>query len=106
MMRLVKELPRDESTRYLGHHLVRATNGVAANYRATCRARSRAEFVARVGVVAEESDESAHWLEMLIETAASGSAAQKLRIEAHELEAIFSASQLTAKRRLRASKGA
>jgi four helix bundle protein len=67
VMRLVDALGSVEASRYLGPRLGRAANSVAANYRAVCRARSHAEFVARMGVVAEEADESAHWLEMLWE---------------------------------------
>ena len=71
---------------------------MAANYRAVCRARSKAEFVAKIGVVVEEADETVFWLELLGET---GIVEQKrlgeLLLEANELLAIFAASQRTAK---------
>jgi four helix bundle protein len=82
----------------MGKQLLRCGTSVAANYRAVCRARSKAEFIARIGIVAEEADESALWLELLEEPRTLGSK-QLLDIsrEARELTAIFSASQKTAK---------
>jgi four helix bundle protein len=72
---------------------------VAANYRAVCRARSKAEFIARIGIVAEEADEAVLWIELLTE---SGIVKQELTEdllkEAKELSAILTASQQTAKR--------
>jgi four helix bundle protein len=104
-MRFVDRLPTDAASRYLGQQLLRSANAVAANYRAACRARSRAEFVSRMGVVAEEADESAHWLDLL-SLRGAGPAAERggLVNEAHELEAIFSASYGTSKRRLAAAR--
>ena len=104
VMRFVDTLPRDDSTQYLGRQLSRAANSVAANYRSAGRARSKAEFVSRIGIVAEEADESAHWLDMLAERGADANRTnEKLRTEAHELEAVFSASFRTAKRNLQAA---
>ena len=101
VMAFVDQLPPDESNRYLGNQLRRAANGAAANYRASCRSRSRAEFSARVGVAAEEADESAHWLEMLTaRRTGAPDVRRKLLVEAHELEAIFSASYGTSRRNL------
>ena len=106
VMRFVDGLPREDHAQYLGRQLSRSANSVAANYRSACRARSRAEFVSRMGVVAEESDESAHWLDMLAARGhAANFSAQQLRTEAHELEAIFSASHHTARRNLRQHRG-
>jgi four helix bundle protein len=71
---------------------------VAANYRAVCRARSKAEFVARLGIVAEEADEAVLWLELLIESGILKSEmTEDLLKEARELAAILTASQQTAK---------
>jgi len=71
---------------------------VAANYRATSRARSRAEFVAKLGVVVEEADESLFWLELLVESGMIAKARlNDLLAEANELVAIFVASQKTAR---------
>jgi four helix bundle protein len=63
----VEALPKTEPARILGRQLLRAGTSVGANYRAVARARSRADFVAKLGVVEEECDESAYWMEMIIE---------------------------------------
>jgi len=77
---------------------VRCGTSVAANYRAACRARSRAEFIARLGIVAEEADESVLRLELLEESnVLSHERLAEIAKEAKELAAIFSASQKTAK---------
>src|SRR5436305_14290585 len=98
VIRLFRSLPFRTDTQVLGKQLRRSGTSVAANYRAVCRARSTAEFIARIGIVAEEADESVLWLELLEETKTLSS--EKLRDimrEARELAAIFSASQKTAK---------
>jgi four helix bundle protein len=72
---------------------------VAANYRAVCRARSKAEFIARIGIVAEEADEAVLWLELLTESEiVKPELTKELLREARELAAILTASQQTAKR--------
>jgi four helix bundle protein len=78
--------------------LFRSGTRVGANYRATCRARSHAEFIAKIGYAVEEADESCYWLEM-IEAAeiGNGSELQWLLGESTELSRIFNQSQLTAK---------
>ena len=82
----------------MGKQLLRSGTSVAANYRAACRARSKAEFVAKIGIVAEEADESVLWIEMLEETnVLSHERLVEIAKEAKELTAIFSASQKTAK---------
>jgi four helix bundle protein len=82
----------------MGKQLLRSGTLLAANYRAVCRARSKAEFIARIGVVAEEADESVLWLELLEETEIlTNRQLQEISKEARELAAIFSASQKTAK---------
>jgi four helix bundle protein len=95
---LFRALPKTTEAQIMGKQLLRCGTSVAANYRAACRARSTAEFVARIGIVAEEADESVLWLELLAETEILNIV--KLRDimrEAKELTAIFSASQKTAK---------
>ena len=70
---------------------------MAANYRAACRARSKPEFVAKLGVVEEEADESAFWLELIIETDLLSAAKVKpLLVEASEIVAIMASSKKTA----------
>lgn len=98
IVKLVRMLPKTEDARIMGRQLLRAGTGVAANYRAVCRARSKAEFIAKVGVVVEEADESVFWLEMLVETdLVSAKKMEDLLKEANELLAIFAASQRTAR---------
>jgi four helix bundle protein len=98
IIRLFRSLPRAEDVRIVAKQLLRAGTSVAANYRAVCRARSRAEFIAKIGIVAEEADDTVFWLELLVE---SGMAQQNLVApvakEANELLAIFAASQRTAR---------
>jgi four helix bundle protein len=65
--RLVNALPRGMVAREIGKQLLRAGTSVGANYRAACRARSKAEFRAKLSIVEEEADESAFWLELLAE---------------------------------------
>jgi len=66
VLRLCRSLPRTQEAKILGGQLLRASTSVAANYRAACRSRSRAEFVAKLGIVLEEADEAAFWLELVV----------------------------------------
>ena len=78
--------------------LVRSSASVAANYRASCRAKSKRDFIAKLGTVIEESDESLFWFEYLVATALlTGGAVKKLKIESNELVAVFTTSQKTAR---------
>jgi four helix bundle protein len=99
VIRLFRSLPYKTDTQVLGKQLLRCGTSVAANYRAACRARSKAEFVARIAIVAEEADESVLWLELLIE---SGIIKSEMTVallkEAKELAAILTASRRTAKK--------
>ena len=98
VIRLFRELPRTEEARVLGRQLLRSATSVAANYRAACRARSQAEFAAKIGVVVEEADETVFWLELLVEAGIVPEPKMGgLLTEANELLAIFSASQRTSK---------
>ncbi|MGD0126225.1 MAG: four helix bundle protein [Terriglobia bacterium] len=98
IVRLFRILPKNDEARIMGKQVLRAGTSVAANYRAVCRARSRAEFISKIGVVVEEADETVFWLEMLVETGiTSKSRMEKLLAEANELLAILAASQRTAK---------
>jgi four helix bundle protein len=67
VLRLVAAIPSTPIGRTVAGQLVRCGTAVGANYRATCKSRSRAEFIARISVVEEEADESAFWMEMLID---------------------------------------
>src|SRR5216110_2386635 len=64
-IRLIGDLPRTPPAEVIGKQLVRSATSVAANYRSACRARSRREFIAKMGIVEEEADETALWLELL-----------------------------------------
>jgi four helix bundle protein len=102
VIRLFRELPRTEEARIMGRQLLRSGASVAANYRAACRARSKSEFVAKLGVVVEEIDETVFWIELLEESRVFARPQLKtLQVEANELLAIFAASRITAKRSLK-----
>jgi len=97
-MKLVGALPQSIEGRAVGNQLVRAGTSVGANYRAACRGRSRAEFIAKLGLVEEEADESAFWLEIIIEgNLLKKHQAESLLEEANELVAIIAASRKSAK---------
>jgi len=95
---LIKHLPANEPGPTVKRQLAKAATSVAFNYRATCRARSHAEFTAKIGLVAEESDETQGWLEF-IEAArlVDSPALSRLMQESSELSGIFSASVGTAR---------
>jgi four helix bundle protein len=98
IVKLFRSLPKTDEAKIIGKQALRSGTSVAANYRAVCRARSKAEFVARIGIVVEEADETVFWLELLVETAiVSQVRMNSLLTEANELLAIFAASQRTAK---------
>lgn len=96
-MKLVGALPKAIQGRAIGAQLIRSGTSVAANYRAACRARSKAEFIAKLGTVEEEADERAFWLELIIEgELLSAAQIQPLLQEASELVAMIAASKKTA----------
>ena len=98
VIRLVQDLPRDRAADVIGHQLLRAGTSVAANYRSARRARSRREFLAKMGIVEEEADESSFWLELLVEARLVPSdRVVELRREAGQLVAITVASIHTAR---------
>jgi four helix bundle protein len=100
-VRLVKSLrvlPRDVVTTEIVRQLARSGLSISANYRAACRGRSRREYVAKLGTVVEEADETEHWLLVLIESEiAAGPEVKYLYDEACQLRAIFKASYDTAR---------
>jgi len=65
VIRLVDALPTSVKGCVIANQIIRSATSVAANYRAACRARSRVEFIAKIGVVEEEPDETAFWLELI-----------------------------------------
>lgn len=99
IVRLYQAMPKTIEAQVIAKQLLRSGTSVAANYRAVCRARSQKEFIAKIGIVIEEADESVFWLELLTETDIFPEhKLGNLRQEANELLAIFAASQRTAKR--------
>jgi four helix bundle protein len=97
-MKLVDALPHTSAGRAVGTQLVRCASSVGANYRAALRSRSRAEFIAKLGIVEEEADESGYWLELVIDGALlKRSLVEPLQKEADELTRIFAASIRSAK---------
>lgn len=99
IVNLFRALPKTDEARTIGRQVLRSGTSVAANYRAACRARSKAEFISKIGTVVEEADETVLWLELLVDTGiAQESKMKNLLGEANELLAIFAASQNTAKR--------
>jgi four helix bundle protein len=97
VIRLVESLPKSLTAGIIGKQVLRSATSVGANYRAVCRARSKADFIAKLGIVEEEIDESGYWLELLIEAnIIRQSAAARLLVEVNELTAIVVASRKTA----------
>lgn len=97
IMKLVGALPKTVQGRAIASQLMRSGTSVAANYRAACRSRSKAEFIAKLGIVEEEADEAAFWLELIIEGALlTAPQIQPLLTEALELVAMTAAAKKTA----------
>jgi len=97
VMKMVDALPRTIQGRAIAKQIIRSATSVAANYRAACRARSRAEFIAKIGVVEEEADESCFWLELIIDSGLlTDERIRPLLSEAGELVAIMAASRKSA----------
>ena len=99
IMKLVGALPGTIVGKVVSGQLVRAGTSVGANYRAACRARSSAEFAAKLGVVEEEADESGYWMELIVEDGLMPKTkVESLLSEANEIVAIIAASIKTVKR--------
>lgn len=104
VIRLFKGLPRSEEAKIIGRQVLRSGTSIGANYRAACRVRTSKEFASKIRIVVEEADETAYWLELLIE----GGIVAKNRLDAllaeiNELVAIFAASLHTVQARNRRS---
>ena len=99
VLTLVEHLPNSIGGRVLANQLARSATSVGANYRAACRARSRAEFASKLGTVAEEADESLFWLELIDEGKfIPRKKIASLLVEADELTAIFTSGRRSAAR--------
>jgi four helix bundle protein len=100
VIKLVDSLPRRGSVQTIGTQLPRAATSVGANYRAACRGRPAADVIAKLSVVLEEVDETAYWLELLLESGhASADSIDDLLTEAHEITAMTVALLKTLKAR-------
>jgi len=98
IIRLFRHLTRTTEAQVLGKQLLRSGTSVGANYRAAGRGRSKSEFIAKIGIVVEEADETVFWIECLIESGiVKPDLLNNLLCEASELLAIFAASQRTAR---------
>lgn len=96
ILKLVDQLPNTAAGRAISNQLIRSGTAIGANYRAACRGRSRAEFAAKLGIVAEEADETLYWLELV----GDGGLLPEARLteitrEANELTAIFTSARRT-----------
>ena len=97
-MKLAEALPLRLSGKVIGNQLMRSGTSVGANYRSACRGRSKTEFISKLGIALEEADESAYWLELVIESKLlKEKLVESLLKEANELAAILLASIKTAK---------
>lgn len=97
VLKLVAALPETTAGRVAGSQLARCGTSVGANYRAACRGRSRAEFIAKLGTVIEEADETCYWLELIIEgEMLPPKSVEPLLDEANQVTAIMVASRKTA----------
>jgi four helix bundle protein len=99
VIQFTEQLQRDDTSRTLGRQLLRSGTSVGANYRSACRSKSKADFISKMSTVLEEADESAFWIELLVDAAkATPEVAHALLTEANELVAITASSVNTAKR--------
>jgi four helix bundle protein len=98
VINLVDQLPNSKATNVITNQLIRSGTSVGANYRAACRAKSRADFISKLGTVEEEADETMYWMELLIESGRVKAAVlADLMREAGEVLAITVASINTAR---------
>jgi len=99
IIKLVNVLPKTSTGKTIGSQLIRSGTSVGANYRAACRARSKNEFISKLGIVIEEADESSFWLELIIESNLIKKELIDLLLkEANEITAIMFTSRESAKK--------
>jgi four helix bundle protein len=102
VIKRVGSLPRGKVAEVIGRQLLKAGTSVGANYRAACRAKSPADFILKMGTVEEEADESAYWMELLMESdMVPAPMVATLHCEVNELVAIAVSSIRTARKRYR-----
>src|ERR1700761_4008665 len=96
VIKFFRTLPKTEEAKIIGRQLLRSSSSVGANYRAACRARSKAEFHSKLSIVVEEADESLFWMEILVEAEIiEAKALNNLSDEANQILKIASASRKT-----------
>lgn len=99
VIKFCENLPKDDTCKTLGRQLLRSGTSVAANYRAVCRAKSKPDFISKFATVLEEADESAFWIELLVDSGKmSDERATSILKEANELIAIAVSSINTARK--------
>jgi four helix bundle protein len=97
VMQLIDRLPNTTKGRVVANQLMKAATSVGANYRVACRGRSQAEFISKLSIVLEESDECCYWLELIMEGGLiPAEQVADLYREANEITAIMTASHKTA----------
>jgi four helix bundle protein len=97
ILKMADSLPISRSGNAIANQIVRSSTSVAANYRALCRAKSRADFINKTSIVEEEADESGFWLELIVDAGLmSAKRVKPLLDEASEITAILVASRKTA----------
>ncbi|MDP1675244.1 MAG: four helix bundle protein [Bacteroidota bacterium] len=100
VIKMSESLPKNKTGNIICDQILRSSTSTASNYRAACRAKSKADFVYKLGIVEEESDETEFWLEMIVD---SGLLPEKklatLRDEVNQITRIVSASKITARNR-------
>jgi len=102
IIRLSQSLPRDSVSSILGRQLIRSGTSVGANYRASCRAKSRPDFISKMNIVEEECDEAMYWMELLVEAGIiRETKVTALMKEADEILAIVVSSITTARTNIR-----
>jgi four helix bundle protein len=98
IIKLVESLPNTPTNRVIGNQLLKCGTSVGANYRASCRAKSKADFIAKMGIVEEEADETVYWMEMLVDAGiVPSSAVAELCVEGDQIVAITVSSINTAR---------
>jgi four helix bundle protein len=100
IVKLSESMPKSQASYVIAKQVLRSGTSVAANYRAVCRARSRAEFISKLGVVVEEIDETLFWLELIVDAHLLPSSRMEAIIdEANQLTSIFVAARKTSRSR-------
>ncbi len=100
IIRLVQALPKDAVGNVIGNQILRSGTSVAANCYSACKARSRRDFISKIGIAEEEADETLLWLELIVESdLIDNKRLKNLMIEMNEIISILAASRITAKKR-------